>query len=600
MVLNSMKKLFLIVALVLAVGVQASNNYTLTITDANHHLAEVEVSFSGVSTKAFNVKLPVWRTGRYEILDLSSNIRNFQAYDANNKALTWNKTDKNTWKIFVNTPNIVKVKYQVYANRLRDRVSHIDATHAYLDASGVFMYSQSSRDKPIKVKLNVPDDWRSVSGMDSVGKNEFKADNYDIFVDSPIETGIHHFDSIKVDAQTYEIVIWGDGNFDMSQLKSDVKKLHYQAKAVWKTFPFTRYVYMYHIGDKLRGATEHVNSTIIQTDRLNFFPAKKYRKVIGTTAHEFVHTWNVKAYRPAGISPYDYSKENYTDLFWMAEGKTSFYDNVLNVRAGIYSVKEYLEYIAEDINKFSNKPGREVMSLKQSSFDTWMANDANRRQNTTVSIYLKGSLVSWLLDKEIRDVTNNKKSLDDLSQMLYEKYANAKHGYTSTNVRQLLKEITGQDFTNFWHDYIEGTKEINFDNLLKFYGLKIKQPDKEDNPELTLGIKTKQKDGLTEITVVERGSPAWIAGLTAGDQLIAVGEYRINNNLPDHLENLSLENSTVMHYFNAGKLKQTPITPIIAPQEKFKIIPVKSASKKQKSHFKGLTNHGLKASFKEK
>ncbi len=578
--------------------ISQANNYTLTITNAKHHLANIEVTFKDVRTKAFTVKLPVWRSGRYEILDLSSNIRDFQAFDASGKSLTWHQDDKNTWRIFVNTPGYVKVKYQVYANQLRNRVSHIDATHAYLDASGVFMYSPSQRDKALTVKLNVPNDWKSVSGMDSIDEHQFTASNYDQLVDSPIESGIHQFDSIKVEAQTYEIVIWGKGNYDMQRLKKDIKKLHYQAKALWKTFPYTRYVYMYHVGDKLRGATEHVNSTIIQTDRLGFAPDKKYRKVIGTTAHEFIHTWNVKAYRPAGISPYNYDKENYSDLFWMAEGTTSYYDNLFNVRAGIYTTEQYLENMAEDINTFQNKPGRNVMSLSQSSFNTWLNNDANRRHNTTVSIYLKGSLVSWLLDKEIRAATNNKKSLDDLSLLLFQKYGKSKQGYTSYNVKQLLKEITNKDFSPFWNDYVEGINEINFNELLNFYGLTIKTGNKDDNNKVSMGWKTKTANNIIELTLVDTNGAAFNAGLAAGDEVVAIDNMQIKDNLDEIIENLKVDQSYEIHYFNQGLMKQTTITPQVAPPEKLKIIAVKKPTKTQKQHFKSWLKQDIKSAFK--
>ncbi len=587
----------LILLFVFASYLSNANNYTLTITDAKHHLANVEVTFKDVRTKAFTVKLPVWRSGRYEILDLSANIRDFQAFDASGKSLTWQQDDKNSWRIFVNTPDTVKVTYQIYANQLRDRVSHIDETHAFLDASGVFMYSPSQRDKALTVKLVVPKKWQSVSGMDSIGEHQFKADNYDQLVDSPIESGIHQFDSIKVEAQTYEIVIWGKGNYDMERLKKDIEKLHYQAKALWKTFPYTRYVYMYHVGDKLRGATEHVNSTIIQTDRLGFYPDKKYRKVIGTTAHEFIHTWNVKSYRPAGISPYDYDKENYSDLFWMAEGTTSYYDNLFNVRAGIYSTEQYLENMAKDINTFQNKPGRNVMSLAQSSFNTWLSNNPNRRHNTTVSIYLKGSLVSWLLDKEIRAATNNKKSLDDLSLKLYQQYGTSQQGYTSYNVKQLLKEITKKDFSVFWKDYVEGTKAIDFDALLNFYGLTIKPPKEDDDKKVSMGWKTKSNNGVTQLTLVDTDGAAFKAGLAAGDEIIAIDSMQIKNNLDEIIENLKTDKSYTVHYFNQGLIKQTSITPQVAAPEKLKIIAVKKPTKAQKQHFKSWLKKDIKSAF---
>ena len=572
-------------------------HYNLTVTDAYHHLAQVDITFKGVMTKSFNVKLPNWRTGKYKILDLASNIRNFQAYDARNKPLKSAKIDKNTWKIFVNTPNIVKVSYQVYANQLNYRVSHIDATHAFVDASGVFMYAPSLRDKSLTVELNVPKSWHSISGLKRLGQHIFQANNYDQLVDSPIESGIHSYDSFKIGQQSYEIVIWGDGNYDRKRLIKDIKKLHQQAQAIWYDFPFKRYVYIFHVGNKLRGATEHINSTIIQTDRFAFSPDKKYRKIIGTTAHEFIHTWNVKSYRPAGISPYDYDKENYSDIFWLAEGTTSYYDNLINTRAGIYTLEQSLENLAEDIFKYQSKPGRKIMSLAESSFDTWLDNNPNREHNTAVNIYLKGSLVSWLLDKEIRRLTNNNKSLDDLQLLLYQKYASSPNGYTSYDVLQLLKQITGYDFKQFWYDYVNSTKEINFDKLLDFYGLKfekINKKEQQDEKNISLGLNIKEENNQLKISLVETDSPAWLAGLAYGDVLVAINTFAVSKeNFDSILQSLRVGDSYIVHYFHQGKLMQTQITPQKAKHIKRKIVAQKTANNKQKQRFLKWTGQQL-------
>jgi len=602
MSLTNLLKLIFIVLIGLSLQTDASekkslvNNYTLTVTDASHHLAGVEVVFTGIKTKSFNVKLPVWRSGNYKILDLSSNIRNFSVYDAFDKELSWHKDDKNTWRIFVNTPGVIKVKYQIYANLLKRRVSHIDETHAFLDASGVFVYNESQRDKPLTVKLNVPKDWRSVSGMDSIAEHTFKADSYDVLVDSPIESGIHHYDSIQVENQLYEIVIWGDANFDIQKIKTDIEKLHYQGKLLWKSFPYTRYVYMFHAGDNLRGATEHLNSTIIQLDRFGFTEGEKYNKIISTTAHEFIHTWNVKSYRPAGISPYDYNKENYSDLFWMAEGSTSYYDNLLPLRSEIYDAKTYFEYIAKDINTYQNKPGRNVMSLSETSFDTWLNHDRNRAHNTTVSIYLKGSLVSWLLDKNIREMTDNKKSLDDLQYLLYKNYANNEAGYNASQVRQLLHEMTGQDFTPFWNEYVEGTKAINFDELLDFYGLKFSiKEDDETKVKASFNAKYIEHNGMAKVSVLNSDGAAWKAGITSDDVLVAIDGIELPYaKIKERIEGLKTDQSYQLHYFNQGILKETRITPHNAAPEKLTIIPIDKPSKIQKKIFKSWSHLELK------
>ncbi|HFC30886.1 MAG TPA: M61 family peptidase, partial [Oceanospirillales bacterium] len=362
-------------------------------------------------------------------------------------------------------------------------------------------------------------------------------------------------------------------------------------------FPFKRYVYIFHVGNKLRGATEHINSTIIQTDRFAFSPDKKYRKIIGTTAHEFIHTWNVKSYRPAGISPYDYDKENYSDIFWLAEGTTSYYDNLINTRAGIYTLEQSLENLAEDIFKYQSKPGRKIMSLAESSFDTWLDNNPNREHNTAVNIYLKGSLVSWLLDKEIRRLTNNNKSLDDLQLLLYQKYASSPNGYTSYDVLQLLKQITGYDFKQFWYDYVNSTKEINFDKLLDFYGLKfekINKKEQQDEKNISLGLNIKEENNQLKISLVETDSPAWLAGLAYGDVLVAINTFAVSKeNFDSILQSLRVGDSYIVHYFHQGKLMQTQITPQKAKHIKRKIVAQKTANNKQKQRFLKWTGQQL-------
>lgn len=580
---------------------QNSNHisYQLTVTDAQHHLAEVTTTFPNINSQDLIVKLPVWRTGRYEILNLSKNINQFSAHDANGNKLTWNKTDKNSWKIFLDQPGDVIIKYQVYANALTHRVAHIDETHAFLDATGVFMFAPTFREQALTVSLNVPKPWQSRSGLEKTDTHTFVAQNYDQLVDSPIESGIHEFLSFEVEDKTYELLIWGEGNHDIQDLKHQITLLHYEAKKIWGTFPFDRYVYMYHAGNGIRGATEHVNSTIIQQDRFNFKPKKLYLKVLATTAHEFVHTWNVKAYRPSGIAPYDYSQENYSDLFWMAEGITSYYDDLLLMRAGIYEPKEYFDKVAEDMYKHLNKPGRKVESLAQTSFDTWLKDDPQHTHNSSVSIYLEGSMMAWRLDQEIRSLTNNKHGLDQLQKLLYQKHNNIDHGYTKSDVLQLLKNITGQDMNPFWNTYIEGTQSIDFDHLLAFYGLKktLKNPiDKTtgSSQEAWIGAVLNLDHELVQIKAVDSDSPAWLAGLNAGDQLLAIDGIQVNNkNITERIKQLSLVDKHSIHYFNAGRLRKTEISATAHPNLEFKIEVVDEPSKQQKNRFKAWTGLDL-------
>ena len=572
-------------------------NYQLTVTDAKHHLADVSITFPDVGSKTLAVKLPVWRSGRYEILNLSKNINQFSAHDGSGQALSWHKTDKNTWQLLLKQPGDVTINYQVYANTLKYRVAHIDETHAYLDASGVFMFTPTMRQQPLTVSLSVPESWQSRSGMDKIAAHTFRADDYDQLVDSPIESGLHEFLAFELDGIDYEIIIWGDGNHDINDLEAQISLMHAEVKQIWQTFPYQRYVFMYHAGDGLRGATEHVNSTIIQQARFNFKPRKSYLKVLATTAHELVHTWNVKAYRPAGIAPYDYSQENYSDLFWMAEGITSYYDDLLLLRAGIYQPKDYFEVVAKSIHDHLKKPGRKVESLAQTSFDTWLKDDAQQTHNASTSIYLEGHLMAWRLDQEIRHLTDSQYGMDELQLRLYQHHRNMDRGYSKSDVLKLLKDITGTDMSAFWSDYIEGTTAIDFDQLLSFYGLQRTEKNTDDENPATyawIGAAFDSDDKSVLIKTVDSDSPAWQAGLNAGDQLLAIDGIQVTNeNIEKRIQQLSLDESHNIHYFSAGRLTETQLTAVTDPNPEFKIEPVEKPSKAQKVSYKAWTGLDL-------
>lgn len=567
--------------------------YEFSVDNAAQHLGRVNITLPVMAERNVVVKLPVWRSGRYEVLDLSKNITEFTVKNDAGEALSWEKTDKNTWLIANPDQGRLFVSYLVYANMLSYRVAHIDDSHAFLDASGVFMFAPALRHRPLIVSLQVPDHWRSRSGMASPKPHSFVADHYDQLVDSPIESGVHEFLAFDVDDRSYEIVIWGQGNHDITDLKEKITRLDAVAADLWGEFPFQRYVYMYHVGTGLRGATEHVNSTIIQSDRFQFQPLKNYFKVLATTAHEFVHTWNVKSYRPSGIAPYDYSGENYSNLFWMVEGSTSYYDDLFLMRAGIYETKDYFKQLADNIHAHLNKPGRRVSSVSMSSFDTWLNNDLHFNLNNQVSIYLEGALKTWALDQAIRAASDNKYSFDDVQRQLYQQHKNSDKGYSEADVHAILITLTGSPMTEFWQSYVTGTTALDFDALLAYYGLRRKF-DKDSQNAVWFGLETQSDDTGVGIRAVHRNSPAWHAGLTAGDIILAVNGQRVSaDNWSNHLAMMVVGEPVTVSYFSGNQLKTGTIHPVLNPNPEFTVEPLEKPTRQQKRVFKDWTGTSL-------
>ena len=572
-----------------SVMAQESVVVEISIENPQHHYAKVALNYKKVNIEQITLKLPTWRTGRYEILNLANGIREFTVYDGKGNELPWQKIDKDSWQIDNTLNKNIKITYQVYANQLGQRTRHIDDSHAFIDASTVVMYSDITRDFQHVIDLSVPPTWRSVSGLTSGShEHQFIAKNYDVLVDSPIETGVNEFHQFVVDGRDYELVIWGKGNYDSEKMLADLKVLVQQSKAIWQGYPFKRYVFMVHATSGARGATEHLNSTIIQRSRFKFSTRKDYLGFIATAAHEFVHTWNVKQYRPKGLVPYDYQHENYSTLLWLSEGSTSYLQDQLLMRGNLISTKEFFENLAKRITAHQHKPGRKAQSVAQSSFDKWLAEGGDYGNNHSVNIYSEGFLVSWLLDFSIIDKTALAKSYRDVHNILYQDYSIPKT-FDEKDLLTILQRVTDSNYSSWWQENVHGYVDIDFAALLAKAGLQMSYGDKAKK-KAWLGAKTKQTTNGLQITAVEKDSPAWQAGLTTDDIIVAVDSLRMaDKNLTARLKNFTPNDRLSITFFRRDELLTRMVTLGEMPKSKLQIVPMKDASADQKAFFKHWT-----------
>nr|WP_232771053.1 PDZ domain-containing protein [Colwellia sp. 75C3] len=596
-VFNHKIKLIIAISLFFAqlMSAHASVKVNISIEQPEHHLAIVELKFEQVNGEQVNFNLPTWRTGRYETLNLANGIREFVAKDSQGNVLSWRKINKHTWQVSGTKNKKVHLSYQVYANQLAKRTRHIDDSHAFLDSSAVVMYSEASRNSVHTVQLAVPELWRSFSGLETgANSHQFIATNYDQLVDSPIETGINEHHEFIVDSRQYELVIWGEGNYDSAKMLEDLQVLVKQSKHIWQGYPFKRYVFMVHATSGARGATEHVNSTIIQRSRFKFSTRKDYLGFIATAAHEFVHTWNVKQYRPHGIVPYDYQQENYSNLLWLVEGSTSYFQYQLLLRGNLMTTDEFFTTLAERITSHSHKPGKKSQSVAEASFDAWISEGGDYGNNHSVNIYSEGFLASWLLDFDILTKTALAKSYRNAHNQLYQQHRLPK-SYNEDDVLTILKQITGADYQVWWQENIQGTTEIDFSLLLAKAGLEMSyaksDKDKLNNKsKVWTGLKTKQSTQGLIVSSVEKNSPAWHAGMTTEDVIVAIDGLRIvEKDLSNRLKDFKPKQSITITYFRRDKLTTTTLELDEIPKNKLKIIPIVKASIEQKALFKAWT-----------
>lgn len=575
------------VALLLACSASpalADVDYSIDLTRPEHHSANVTIAFPAAKGSTLDVKMPAWRTGRYTILNLANGVSRFAATGADGSPLRWQKIDKSTWRIHRPAGTPVKVSYEIYGNELGLRTRHIDDSHAYLNASAIFMYADRFRGDRVSVSLTVPQGWQAFSGMEKSAPLRFTAPDWDVLTDSPIEAGPHQSRSFEADGRAYELVIWGRGNHDADRIAGHLKKLVPQAQTIWRGYPFKRYLFIVHATDGASGATEHMNSTVIQLPRYGFKPDGRYLGFLATASHEFIHTWNVKAYRAAGMVPYDYQRENYTDLLWVEEGSTEYFTDHLLLRAGLMGLQQYFDNLGDAIAANKDRPGRLEQSVAAASFDEWISPSGNHSNNAWVNIYSEGAIASWALDIALLQATDGKVSYRDVHNRLYQRYDNRTKGFTSADMKMVLRELTGRSWDAWWARHVDSPNDVDFASLLAPVGLALDTGGPATTPDA--GWRADTSGPAIKLTGVTRDGAAWRAGFEVDDILVAIDGKRVDSSrfgaiLSDHKPG---ETVTVA-FFRRDQLQEKKLILGGRPATGPKVSLADSATEQQKSLF---------------
>jgi len=561
--------------------------YTVSLNAPQTQTFQVKMLVRNVSSPTLEVALPVWRQGRYAVLNPAGTVRSVSAGTTSNRALAIHKADKTTWKIATEGAPEVVIRYTVYANSLNDRTRHVDDTHAFLSGATVFMYVPNRRSDPVLVRLEAPSNWEIASGLDAASDDArtLLASDYDVLIDSPIEIGIHERATFDVDGKRHDIVVWGDVPFDSDRLERDFSKIIRAEAAIFGGLPYERYVFLVHLAPGLSGGTEHLNSTIIQMPPHAL--ETQYKVVLSLAAHEMFHTWNVKRLRPAALRNIDLARENYTDLLWLCEGTTSYYDELILVRAGLEEPDLYLKKVTETIYQRRARPGTLVQSLAESSFDAWIKfNNPNPDDaNATVSYYEGGAMASLLLDLEMRRRTHNRASLDTLMRAMYEAFPASGPGFTTENLVETINRLTNSKFDGFFQNYISGAADYPFEELFPVVGLDM-------IPTFTgarayAGLIMQELNGACVVKSVLSDGPAYAAGVNGGDEVVTLNGRKFKAaEINPHFEQTMAPGDTVwLQVMRRNRLRRIDFTLGTKPNPRWELRKVASPSPEQRANY---------------
>ncbi len=85
--------------------------------------------------------------------------------------------------------------------------------------------------------------------------------------------------------------------------------------------------------------------------------------------------------------------------------------------------------------------------------------------NKTEFYYRKGALVAYLLDEVLNSDGSN---LDNLLKYIYRKFAYGLKKITAEDILDACEALTGEDYNQFFNDYVFGKKSLPLDGSTQF------------------------------------------------------------------------------------------------------------------------------------
>jgi predicted metalloprotease with PDZ domain len=513
-------------------------SYRIEIADPHAHQFRVTLTVPLPATEQ-TVSLPVWIPGSYLVREFARHLSQLKAKQGT-REVALKQIDKATWVAPCRGTGALTISYFVYAFDTSVRAAFLDVNRGFFNGTSVFLRVHGREDEPHTMEIPaLPKGWQVATAMPAKkvkasGIGTYEAAHYDELMDHPVELGTFWRGEFTAAGVTHEFVVAGAlPDFDGQRLLDDSARICETVIRFWagkKKPHFQRYVFLLNLVEDGYGGLEHRASTALIAARRDLPQFGKpelsdgYVTLMGLISHEYFHTWNVKRLRPAEFARYDYTQENYTQLLWFFEGFTSYYDDLLLLRAGRVDAARYLKLVAKTVTGVLGLPGRKVQSVAQASFDAWVKyyrGDENT-PNATISYYTKGSLVATCLDLTLR--LEGKGTLDDVMRGLWHRSQGGP--IAEADIAAVLREVGGRSFDKELAAWVHGTNDLPLKDLLAKVG--VDWTDQPPTMAQRLGVRVSES-ALTGIKVgaVLRGGAAEAAGLSAGDEVVGLDAWRL-------------------------------------------------------------------------
>ena len=501
---------------------------------------------------------PKWIPGNHRPSGPIANLTGLRM-EAGGKTLQWQRDPVDMYAFHVEVPPIatgIVVSFDDITNAGSAGASGASTSSNLLDLNWnqVVLYPQGTSSDAVEVvpSVRLPAGWKfgSALGMthESNGLIEFNPVSLTTLVDSPLIAGSHYRKlqlTSEGENQLHVMDLVGESDVDLDMTQQDLdsyKKLVAETGVLFEARHYRQYHFLYTFSDEVghHGLEHHESSDNSVAERTLNDPSLHLLEA-GLLPHEFVHSWNGKYRRPAGLATRNYQEPMIGDLLWVYEGLTEYLGDMLTARSGLWSPEQYREALAETAAMLDHRVGRTWRPLEDTARSVQilrMAGPEWENWRRSLDYYPEGELIWLEVDTIIRQQTHGQRSLDYFCRRFHGGQSGPPQvvPYTFDDIVHTLNDVAPYNWAALLRERVRSTAAHAPLGGIERGGWRLIYNDKpntfvsareklSDHLDLTysLGLLIGKTGGFVDVIP---GSPAYQAGAGPGMKLVAVNGRR--------------------------------------------------------------------------
>jgi len=475
------------------------------------------------------------------------------------QTLKWKRDDVNLYAFHIDVPagvSTLDVAFDYIAPAEAEGFSSGGSTTselAVLSWNQLVLYPQGADADSLQLQasLKVPAGWRYGTALpiqsESGNDVQFQPASLTTLIDSPLSMGAHYrtIDLGNDGGAPHYLNLAADSDRALEvdpKIVDEYKNLVKETGALFGSRHYRDYHFLFTLSDHVAhfGLEHHESSDDRYSERTLIDPEIQ-RVAADLLSHEFVHSWNGKFRRPAGLTSDGkdgvYDKPMKGDLLWVYEGLTQYLGEILAPRSGLRTPEDFRDSLAATAADLDNKFGRTWRPLADTAVSAQILYGAggdydNYRRD--VDYYPEGTLIWLEVDATIRQLSKGAKSLDDFCRAFHGGAggAPALKTYEFSDVVAALNSVQPYDWAAFLNERLQSTSpraplggieksgwKLTYDSVRSDFWKALESEGKVSDLSYSIGLKVREDGTVADIQI---GSPAQKAGIAPSMRIIAV------------------------------------------------------------------------------